>query len=156
MSKARSFSQVNYMQHFDEGPPKTARPGEIIAYYKIASHYKWALTQLFNKRKFERVIILEDDMEIAPDFFKYFEATSHLLDNDRTLLAVSAWNDNGQTQFVHDSGKSDFGCSRDSWPGIFRIPMLLLLISGQISFLSNCTPIMYEVVFCLYLLWVIL
>ncbi len=38
----------------------------------------------------------------------------------RTLLAVSAWNDNGQTQFVHDSGKSDFGCSRDSWPGIFR------------------------------------
>jgi hypothetical protein len=69
-------------------------------------------------------------MEIAPDFFKYFEATSHLLDNDRTLLAVSAWNDNGQTQFVHDSGKSDFGCSRDSWPGIFRIPMLLLLISG--------------------------
>jgi len=24
-------------QHFDEGPPKTARPGEIIAYYKIAS-----------------------------------------------------------------------------------------------------------------------
>jgi hypothetical protein len=59
-------------------------------------------------------------MEIAPDFFKYFEATSHLLDNDRTLLAVSAWNDNGQTQFVHDSGKSDFGCSRDSWPGIFR------------------------------------
>jgi alpha-1,3-mannosyl-glycoprotein beta-1,2-N-acetylglucosaminyltransferase len=70
-------------QHFDEGPPKTARPGEIIAYYKIASHYKWALTQLFNKRKFERVIILEDDMEIAPDFFKYFEATSHLLDNDR-------------------------------------------------------------------------
>jgi alpha-1,3-mannosyl-glycoprotein beta-1,2-N-acetylglucosaminyltransferase len=37
MSKARSFSQVNYMQHFDEGPPQTARPGEIIAYYKIAS-----------------------------------------------------------------------------------------------------------------------
>jgi alpha-1,3-mannosyl-glycoprotein beta-1,2-N-acetylglucosaminyltransferase len=50
-------------------------------------------------------------MEIAPDFFKYFEATSHLLDNDRTLLAVSAWNDNGQTQFVHDSEvlyRSDF------------------------------------------------
>jgi alpha-1,3-mannosyl-glycoprotein beta-1,2-N-acetylglucosaminyltransferase len=37
MSKARSFSQVNYMQHFDEGPPRTAKPGEIIAYYKIAS-----------------------------------------------------------------------------------------------------------------------
>ncbi|CAK9880883.1 unnamed protein product [Sphagnum jensenii] len=111
MSKARSFSEVNYMQHFDEGPPQTAKPGEIIAYYKIASHYRWALTQLFNKRKFKRVIILEDDMEIAPDFFKYFEATSHLLDNDRTLLAVSAWNDNGQTQFVHDSEvlyRSDF------------------------------------------------
>lgn len=46
-----------------------------------------------------------DDMEIAPDFFDYFEATAPILDADESLYAVSSWNDNGQTQFVHDSGK---------------------------------------------------
>ena len=95
-----------WFQHLDDNPPKTKNPGELIAYYKIASefliwylpaneiyllfvsslddgnsrfasnvlflisfpgwlillltgHYKWALTQLFNKRGFRRVIILE-------------------------------------------------------------------------------------------------
>nr|PNR43433.1 hypothetical protein PHYPA_015814 [Physcomitrium patens] len=111
MDTARSFSSVNFLQHLDENPPKTRNPGEIIAYYKIASHYKWALTQLFNKRDFRRVVILEDDMEISPDFFSYFEATAPLLDTDKTLLAISSWNDNGQEKFVSDPEqlyRSDF------------------------------------------------
>ena len=37
-----------------------------------------------------RVIILEEDLEIAPDFFEYFAATSPLLDADPTLLTVYA------------------------------------------------------------------
>ncbi|KAK9667012.1 hypothetical protein RND81_14G226300 [Saponaria officinalis] len=41
-------------------------------------------------------------MEIAPDFFEYFEAAANLLDKDRSIMAVSSWNDNGQKQFVHD------------------------------------------------------
>jgi hypothetical protein len=40
--------------------------------------------------------------------------------------------------------------------GSLEQPMLLLLISGHISFLSNCTPIVYEMVVCLYLPWFIL
>ncbi|KAJ8572104.1 hypothetical protein K7X08_008615 [Anisodus acutangulus] len=56
-------------QHLDFEPVHTERPGELIAYYKIARHYKWALDQLFHKHNFSRVIILEDDMEIAADFF---------------------------------------------------------------------------------------
>nr|CAD1830642.1 unnamed protein product [Ananas comosus var. bracteatus] len=110
-SKALSYSQITYMQHVDLEPVHTERPGELIAYYKIARHYKWALDKLFTKHNFNRVIILEDDMEIAPDFFDYFEATSTLLDNDKTIMAVSSWNDNGQVQFVHDSEtlyRSDF------------------------------------------------
>ncbi|MCL7038971.1 hypothetical protein MKW94_021640, partial [Papaver nudicaule] len=101
-SKALSYNQLSYMQHLDFKEVHTERPGEIIAYYKIASHYKWALDQLFNEHKFYRVIILEDDMEIAPDFFEYFEATAALLDSDKSIMAVSSWNDNGQKQFVHD------------------------------------------------------
>lgn len=101
-SKALSYNQLTYMQHLDYDPVHTERPGELIAYYKIARHYKWALDELFYKHNFDRVIILEDDMEIAPDFFEYFEAASALLDKDKSIMAVSSWNDNGQKQFVHD------------------------------------------------------
>ncbi|KAJ4866862.1 hypothetical protein Rs2_51604 [Raphanus sativus] len=101
-SKALSYNQLTYIQHLDFEPVVTERPGELIAYYKIARHYKWALDQLFYKHKFSRVIILEDDMEIAPDFFDYFEAAANLMDRDETIMAASSWNDNGQKQFVHD------------------------------------------------------
>ncbi|CAK8569409.1 unnamed protein product [Lathyrus sativus] len=101
-SKALSYDELSYMQHLDFESVQTERPGELIAYYKIARHYKWALGQLFYKHNFSRVIILEDDMEIAPDFFDYFEAMATLLDKDKSIMAVSSWNDNGQKQFVHD------------------------------------------------------
>ncbi|CAI9104839.1 OLC1v1003611C1 [Oldenlandia corymbosa var. corymbosa] len=100
--KALSYDQLTYMQHVDFDPVYTERPGELVAYYKIARHYKWALDQLFNKHNFSRVIILEDDMEIAPDFFDFFEAGALLLDRDESIMAVSSWNDNGQKQFVQD------------------------------------------------------
>ncbi|KAM1003339.1 hypothetical protein ACFX2C_003676 [Malus domestica] len=109
--KALSYDQLTYMQHLDYEPVHAERPGELIAYYKIARHYKWALDGLFYKHKFSRVIILEDDMEIAPDFFDYFEAAAALLDKDKSIMAVSSWNDNGQKQFVHDPKilyRSDF------------------------------------------------
>ncbi|EFH47387.1 predicted protein [Arabidopsis lyrata subsp. lyrata] len=77
--KALSYNQLTYMQHLDFEPVITERPGELIAYYKIArkdwfllslrpsssitetlfntGHYKWALDQLFYKHKFGRVTI---------------------------------------------------------------------------------------------------
>lgn len=101
-NKALTYDQLTYIQHIDYDPVHPERPGEIIAYYKIARHYKWALDQLFYKHNFSRVIILEDDMEIAPDFFDYFQAGAMLLDSDKSIMAISSWNDNGQKQFVHD------------------------------------------------------
>ncbi|KAL3688857.1 hypothetical protein R1sor_015166 [Riccia sorocarpa] len=108
---AKHYPEFHLMQHLNFEKPKSVRPGELIAYYKISSHYKWALQQLFGERKYRRVIILEDDMEIAPDFFDYFEAMAPLLDQDSSLMAASSWNDNGQRNFVHDSEllyRSDF------------------------------------------------
>jgi alpha-1,3-mannosyl-glycoprotein beta-1,2-N-acetylglucosaminyltransferase len=58
-----------------------------------------------------RVIILEEDLEIASDFFSYFLAVAPLLDKDPSLLAASAWNDNGMTERVLDPAtiyRSDF------------------------------------------------
>lgn len=50
-------------------------------------------------------------MEIAPDFFSYFTSVSPLLDRDPSLLAASAWNDNGIAGRVWDPSavyRSDF------------------------------------------------
>jgi len=101
-------------------------------YFALSAHFKFALTHVFgtennysviatnsgNKSKHEavisianRVIILEEDLEIAPDFYEYFGALSPLLDQDEQLLTVSAWNDNGQKANVRDSQallRSDF------------------------------------------------
>jgi alpha-1,3-mannosyl-glycoprotein beta-1,2-N-acetylglucosaminyltransferase len=53
---------------------------ESLAYYRIANHYKFAFQQLFDCFQYDRVIVVEDDMVFAPDFFSYFEATSRVLD----------------------------------------------------------------------------
>lgn len=80
-------------------------------YFRLAAHYKFALDEVFSRPEIKRVIILEEDLLIAPDFFEYFAATKHLLDSDTSLLAVSAWNDNGMKQTIRDNKqlyRSDF------------------------------------------------
>jgi len=75
----------------------------VVAYRKITRHYEYALRRLFGEHpSFERVIILEDDMELAPDAFDYWVATAPLLDADPTLYCVSGWNDNGKPSLGGD------------------------------------------------------
>jgi alpha-1,3-mannosyl-glycoprotein beta-1,2-N-acetylglucosaminyltransferase len=74
---------------------------ENSSYQALAKHYGWALKSLFEEQieglptAPQRVVILEEDLHIAPDFFEYFQATSKILDEDPSLFAVSAFNDNG-------------------------------------------------------------
>lgn len=80
-------------------------------YFALADHFKWALTEVFSDSSVQRVIILEEDLQIAPDFFEFFAAAMPLLDEDSNLMAVSAWNDNGLGALVQDSKqlyRSDF------------------------------------------------
>jgi GNT-I family len=49
-------------------------------YYRIANHYKFIMQQMFDCREYGRLILVEDDMLFAPDFFSYFAATSKILD----------------------------------------------------------------------------
>jgi alpha-1,3-mannosyl-glycoprotein beta-1,2-N-acetylglucosaminyltransferase len=65
-------------------------------YYRIAQHYKFALTRAFQDEQTERVIILEDDIEVGGDFFPYLAKCRALLEEHPDLLAASAWNDHGQ------------------------------------------------------------
>eukprot|EP01094_Clydonella_sp_ATCC50884_P025310 TRINITY_DN6604_c0_g1_i1.p1 TRINITY_DN6604_c0_g1~~TRINITY_DN6604_c0_g1_i1.p1 ORF type:complete len:424 (+),score=64.19 TRINITY_DN6604_c0_g1_i1:83-1273(+) len=88
------------------------RKGENFSYYYIAQHYFFALSTVFDKLGYESVIILEDDLKIAPDFFDYFIALMPLLhDPDEDLYVISAWNDNGKAELIQDSAavrRSDF------------------------------------------------
>lgn len=43
---------------------------------------------------------------IASDFFDYFSAMSFLLYEDPSVYAISAYNDNGQDDFVMDPSTS--------------------------------------------------
>ncbi|XP_052786511.1 alpha-1,3-mannosyl-glycoprotein 2-beta-N-acetylglucosaminyltransferase-like isoform X2 [Mya arenaria] len=71
-------------------------------YYKISRHYKWALNQIFHTFNHSAVIIVEDDLDISPDFYEYFAATFRVLHQDSSLWCVSAWNDNGKLNMVKD------------------------------------------------------
>ncbi|RYH26385.1 hypothetical protein EON65_14660 [archaeon] len=80
-------------------------------YFALADHYKWALNNVFADTSISHVIILEEDLQIAPDFFEFFAATQPIYDSDPSLLAVSAWNDNGFNYAVQDTKqlyRSDF------------------------------------------------
>lgn len=102
------------------------------SYISLAAHLGWAIEQTFSGKAYDnylhrqmhnrdipsellplpqRVIILEEDIEISNDFFSLMNATADILDEDETLLAVSAFNDNGKEQFVSDPKRlvrSDF------------------------------------------------
>lgn len=86
-------------------------------YYKISRHYKWALTQVFDVLKHEAVIVVEDDLEISPDFYKYFFATYPLLKQDNSLFCVSAWNDNGKPSNI-DETRPEKLYRTDFFPGL--------------------------------------
>lgn len=76
---------------------------DVDAYRRISRHYKWALDRAFATYDAERVVVVEDDLEVAPDFFDYFDALAPILDHDSTLFCVSAWNDNGKAHLSLDS-----------------------------------------------------
>lgn len=71
-------------------------------YYRISAHYKFALRQMFDGLGYQRVIVLEDDMELSADFFEYFQAAGQVMDADPSIYTVSSWNDNGQAMHVAD------------------------------------------------------
>ena len=86
-------------------------PNQGRTYHLIARHVGWAIGQLFDVHHHTKAIIIEDDIQIAPDFFSFMGSTAPLLYEDPSLFCVSAWNDNGQKGRVYDSEalyRSDF------------------------------------------------
>jgi alpha-1,3-mannosyl-glycoprotein beta-1,2-N-acetylglucosaminyltransferase len=105
-----------HLHHPADDVDLTGADGWATGYYKLSQHFRWALNKLFNEKSnggynHPRVIILEDDIQIAPDFFDYFTAIEPILESDSTLMGASAWNDLGQKVYVADPTfvrRSDF------------------------------------------------
>lgn len=114
-------SQVTYIQHPDQSDPEVAPKDKgkkhLKGYYKISRHYSWALRQIFGVMKHSAVIVVEDDLEVAPDFFEYFYATYPLLINDESLWCISAWNDNGKPDLI-DRNRVEMLHRTDFFPGL--------------------------------------
>uniref|UniRef100_A0A1B6DSW2 Alpha-1,3-mannosyl-glycoprotein 2-beta-N-acetylglucosaminyltransferase n=1 Tax=Clastoptera arizonana TaxID=38151 RepID=A0A1B6DSW2_9HEMI len=110
--------QLYHIQQPDQSeiivPPKEKK---FKGYFKIARHYGWALNQTFNIYNFKTAIIIEDDLDVAPDIFEYFKGTLPLLQQDSTLWCISAWNDNGKLSLV-DKTASDVLYRTDFFPGL--------------------------------------
>ena len=105
---------ISYIEQPDQSEiPLKGKEKKMKGYYKIARHYKWALSQVFNIFNFEAAIIVEDDLDISEDFYEYFTALYPILKADDSLWCVSAWNDNGKVSLVsprspHLLYRSDF------------------------------------------------
>ncbi|XP_033209026.1 alpha-1,3-mannosyl-glycoprotein 2-beta-N-acetylglucosaminyltransferase [Belonocnema kinseyi] len=115
----RSYkNQLLHIQQPDQSeidiPP---REKKFRGYFKIARHYGWALNQVFVEFGYETAIIVEDDLDIAPDFFEYFLGTYPLLVSDKSLWCVSAWNDNGKSGLV-DEHAHNLLYRTDFFPGL--------------------------------------
>ncbi|XP_015791896.1 alpha-1,3-mannosyl-glycoprotein 2-beta-N-acetylglucosaminyltransferase [Tetranychus urticae] len=110
--------QITLIRHPDLSDiPLVGKEKKFKGYYKIARHYAWALNQTFNVFNYNTVIIVEDDLDIAPDFFEYFRATYQILASDPTLWCVSAWNDNGKEGLIADNS-ADTLYRSDFFPGL--------------------------------------
>lgn len=87
-------------------------------YYRISRHYRWALGQVFRTFRYRAAIVVEDDLEVAPDFFEYFQAVLPLLEEDPSLWCASAWNDNGKEGLVDAGRGAELLYRTDFFPGL--------------------------------------
>ncbi|XP_068245116.1 protein O-linked-mannose beta-1,2-N-acetylglucosaminyltransferase 1-like [Palaemon carinicauda] len=83
---------------------------------RIAQHYKASLTATFNIFPSSHyAIVLEEDLDVSPDFFSYFSQTLRLLEEDPTVYCISAWNDQG---YEHTSGDPALLYRVETMPGL--------------------------------------
>ncbi len=59
LAKERTARQITYLSHQQRAVPMVADSREKTAYYRIADHYRFVLSTLFECLRYPRVIILE-------------------------------------------------------------------------------------------------
>jgi len=85
--------------HEHKSEPTGPRP--LVS--RIGFHYSYMLAAAFAMfPEADKLVVLEEDLEVSPDFISYFQQTQHLLDVDVSLYCISAWNDHGYNHSVGD------------------------------------------------------
>lgn len=59
LAKERTARQITYLSHQQRAVPMVADSREKPAYYRIADHYRFVLSTLFECLRYPRVIVLE-------------------------------------------------------------------------------------------------
>ncbi|XP_037787541.1 protein O-linked-mannose beta-1,2-N-acetylglucosaminyltransferase 1-like [Penaeus monodon] len=70
-------------------------PASVGAKIRINEHIKFSIFHAFRSfPKADKIIVLEDDLILSPDFIKYFHQTAPLLDADDSIFCINAYNYN--------------------------------------------------------------
>ncbi|GAB5363787.1 hypothetical protein AAMO2058_000913300 [Amorphochlora amoebiformis] len=102
--QSKLLKHLRFTYHDNGKRQKRYEAQSWINYYKMSAHYRFAISKSLSlDSSFEHLIVMEDDLEVAPDFFEFFTMASQLLDADPTLYCASAWNDNGMAPLVRDN-----------------------------------------------------
>ncbi|XP_050695667.1 protein O-linked-mannose beta-1,2-N-acetylglucosaminyltransferase 1-like isoform X2 [Eriocheir sinensis] len=73
---------------------------------RINEHIKFSVLHAFKYfPNVDKIIVLEDDLILAPDFISYFHQTAPLLDIDDTIFCINAYNYNSFTPFAVDTSR---------------------------------------------------
>lgn len=67
---------------------------------RLARHFGWTFNKMFNETNCGGLVVIEDDLEVSPDFIDYFKLAIPVVERDPTLLTASLWNDIG---FKHNT-----------------------------------------------------
>ncbi|KAK3859568.1 hypothetical protein Pcinc_034330 [Petrolisthes cinctipes] len=74
--------------------------------HRVNQHIKFSLGTIFNLYPHvNKAIILEDDLNLAPDFISYFQQTSLLMNADQTIVCVNAYNYNSFPHTASDPSR---------------------------------------------------
>ncbi|CAL4213452.1 unnamed protein product, partial [Meganyctiphanes norvegica] len=72
--------------------------------HRMNIHMKFTLEQIFLRfPESDKIILLEDDLDLAPDMLQYFHQTAPLIDGDPSLMCVNAYNFNSFPHTAKDS-----------------------------------------------------
>lgn len=88
---------------------KPAQPFKRLAFMlpgdqKIDQHMFFALKRAFFP-EYKYGILLEEDLELSPDFLDLMVSAAPLLDSDDSLFCISGWNDDGSPQRAAAPGR---------------------------------------------------
>jgi hypothetical protein len=85
----------------------------------IGRHLAAVFNHVFRQSLYEYVIVLEDDLDVSPDFFEYFASVGELLHPrhpaSKGLFCASAWNDHAFSNLELDPSRA---IRTDWYPGL--------------------------------------